>query len=490
MAYRYGNREQLELFPSSMEDYVSKDDPVRAYDAFVEALDFDGLGIVLNDNKTGNPEYDPKSMLKLLIYGYSYGIRSSRKLERAVYHNVSFIWLVSGIKPDHKTISSFRKNNRPVLKEVLTQCAKLCIKLGLIEGNTLFFDGTKIRANASIKNTWTKEKCEKYLKHIDKHIERILSECDYVDQEEQDSRSLVRLKEELADKEALKLAVKELMNELKDKGTVSINTTDPECARINSLQGSHAGYSAQIAVDEKHGLIVTSDVVSENTDSNQFAIQVSHANDVLEKKCKIACADAGYFDTEELKKVDAQDIKVIVPSQRQACQKDFGPFDKERFKYDSEKDCYVCPEGNALTYNRTNNYHKVRIYTTPESDTCKQCRCFGVCTKSENGREINRLFDEATRLKMKYQYEEPESQAIYKLRMQKAELPFGHIKRNLGVGAFLLRGVEGAKAEMSLLASNFNMARMVTIFGVETLVDKLKPNMEYSLPMLAEAMAV
>ena len=403
MAYRYGNREQLELFPSSIENYVSKDDPVRAYDAFVEALDFDGLGIVLNDNKTGNPEYDPKSMLKLLIYGYSYGIRSSRKLERAVYHNVSFIWLVSGIKPDHKTISSFRKNNCPALKEVLTQCAKLCIKLGLIEGNTLFFDGTKIRANASIKNTWTKEKCEKYLKHIDKHIDRILSECDYVDQEEQDQRSLVRLKEELADKEALKLAVKELMNELKDKEAISINTTDPQCTRINSLHGSHAGYSAQIAVDEKHGLIVTSDVVSENSDSNQLALQVGHANDVLDKKCKTACADAGYFDTEELKKVDKQDIKVIVPSQRQASQKDFGPFDKERFKYDSEKDCYICPEGNKLTYSRSNNHHKVRTYTMPESDACKQCRCFGVCTKSENGREISRLFDEATRLKMKNQ---------------------------------------------------------------------------------------
>lgn len=486
MAYRYGNRNQLELFPSSIENYVSKDDPVRAYDAFVEALDFDGLGIVLDDNKTGNPEYDPKSMLKLLIYGYSYGIRSSRKLERAVYHNISFIWLTGGIKPDHKTISSFRKNNRLALKEVLKQCARLCIRLGLIEGNTLFLDGTKIRANASIKNTWTKERCEKYLKHIDKHIESILSECEDTDRGEQDQRSLVRLKEELADKEALRSAVKELMNELKDKGIKSINTIDPECTRINSIQGSHAGYSAQIAVDEKHGLIVTSDVVSENSDSNQFALQVSHANDVLEKKCKTACADAGYADTEELKKVDAQDIKVIVPSQRQASQKNPGPFDKERFKYDAEKDGYICPEGDELTYSRSNNHHKVKIYTIPESGACKRCRCFNVCTKSENGREINRLFDEETRQKMENQYKEPESQAIYKLRMQKAELPFGHIKRNLGVSAFLLRGVEGAKAEMSLLSSNFNIARMTTIFGVSTLINRLKSDTEYRLPMLAE----
>ncbi len=489
MAYRYGNREQLELFPSSIEAYVSKDDPVRAYDAFVEALDFDSLGIVLDDNKIGNPEYDPKSMLKLLIYGYSYGIRSSRKLERAVYHNISFIWLTGGIKPDHKTISSFRKNNRPALKEVLKQCAKLCVRLGLIEGNTLFFDGTKIRANASIKNTWTTEKCEKYLKHIDKHIESILSECDHADREEQDQRSLVRLKEELTDKEALKSAVKELMDELKNKEIKSVNTTDPECARFSSRQGSHAGYNAQIAVDEKHGLIVTSDVVVENNDSNQFAVQVLRANDILEKKCKTACADAGYFDTEELKKVDAQDIKVIVPSHSQASQKYPAPFDKERFKYDAEKDIYICPEGNTLTYNRSNNYHKVKTYTISESAVCKLCRHFGVCTESKNGREINRAFDEETRQKMENQYKEPESQVIYKLRMQKVELPFGHIKRNLGVSAFLLRGVEGAKSEMSLLSSNFNIARMITIFGVKTLIDKLKRGTKHQLPTLTEAMA-
>lgn len=487
MAYRYGNREQLELFPPSIEDYVSKDDSVRAYDAFVEALNFDELGIILDEDKIGNPEYDPKSMLKLLIYGYSYGIRSSRKLERAVHHNISFIWLVGGIKPDHKTISSFRKNNRSALKEVLKQCARLCVKLDLIEGNTLFLDGTKIRANASIKNTWTKERCEKYLKDIDRHIEYILSECDSIDKEEENQHSLVSLKKELADKEILKSAVKEIMNELKGKGAESINTTDPECVRLKNLG---VGYNAQIAVDEKHGLIVSSDAVSENSDYNQFAIQVAHANDVLEKKCKTACADAGYSDIEDLKRVDAQDIKVIVPSKQQANRKELGQFDKKRFKYDDEKDTYTCPEGNTLTYKQFNNYHKAKIYTMPNSKICRQCRHFGICTKSKNGREINRGFDEEMRRKMEAQYEEPESQAVYELRMQKAELPFGHIKRNLGVNAFLLRGVEGAKAEMSILASNFNMARMITIFGVETLVDKLKPDMEYSLPILAEAMAV
>ena len=93
MAYRYGNRCQMALLLKSIEEYVAKDDPVRAYDAFLEALDFKELGIEINPNKVGNSEYDLKTMLKLFVYGYSYGVKSSRKLEQATYHNISFVWL-------------------------------------------------------------------------------------------------------------------------------------------------------------------------------------------------------------------------------------------------------------------------------------------------------------------------------------------------------------------------------------------------------------
>ena len=82
MAYRCGDRYQMNLMPASIEDYVGSDNPVRAYDAFVEALNFRELGIMINPDKVGNSEYDPRTMLKLLVYGYSYGVKSSRKLER------------------------------------------------------------------------------------------------------------------------------------------------------------------------------------------------------------------------------------------------------------------------------------------------------------------------------------------------------------------------------------------------------------------------
>jgi transposase len=112
MAYRYGDRYQSNMFPQSIEEYVPPDDPVRAYDTFVEALDLKELGLSIDEDKEGNPQYDPASMVKLFLYGCSYGIRSSRKLERACYHNLSFIWLVGGLKPDHKTIAEFRKRIR------------------------------------------------------------------------------------------------------------------------------------------------------------------------------------------------------------------------------------------------------------------------------------------------------------------------------------------------------------------------------------------
>src|SRR5512139_2232663 len=125
MAYRYGDRLQMGLLPPSIEEYVAEDDPARAYDAFVEALDFRDLGIAIDPHRVGNSEYDPCTMLKLLVYGYSYGVKSSRKLERECHHNLSFIWLTGGLRPDHKTIAEFRRKHKEPLKKVLRQCARM-----------------------------------------------------------------------------------------------------------------------------------------------------------------------------------------------------------------------------------------------------------------------------------------------------------------------------------------------------------------------------
>lgn len=355
----------------------------------------------------------------------------------------------------------------------MKQCAQLCIKLNLIDGNTLFIDGSKIRANASINNTWTKEKCEKYLAKIDERIETILNECDTVDNNEQNDSSLVKLNEELKDKQVLKSKVQNVMKELEKEQLKSINSVDPECVKVKGRQGTHSGYNAQIVTDEKHGLIVSSDVVNQSNDRNQFAEQIEQANEVLPKQCETACADAGYANTDELKKIDDQNIKVVVPSQKQASDKEIQQYDKERFQYNEKEDCYICPEGHKLSYSHVYVQKNQKLYRFSSPSTCLSCKHFGICTNGKRGRTITRLANEDVKIKLERQYLSDESQKIYKLRKQKVELPFGHIKRNLGVTSFLLRGLSGVNAEMSLFSSCFNVARMLTIFGVVGFIEKL-----------------
>jgi hypothetical protein len=284
---------------------------------------------------------------------------------------------------------------------------------------------------------------------------------------------MVHMKKELSDNETLKTKVLEILNKLKVEGKKSLNATDSDCAKMHSRQGSHAGYNVQSVVDEKHGLIVSSDVVNENNDINQFAEQIEQAHETLDKKCQTACADAGYSNAEELERVDKQGIKVIVPSKQQAGKKAIGQFDKSAFKYIVQEDVYICPAGQKLPY-KWNNVKRNRREYIADLYICRVCGHFGLCTKGKNyGRRINRNNNERFRDRMRDQYLETDSQQVYARRKQKVELPFGHIKHNLKVNGFLLRGFAGVKAEMSILSSCFNITRMIGIVGVTGLIAKL-----------------
>jgi transposase len=474
MAYRCGNRYQLTLMPQSIEEYVSGDNPVRAYDAFVEALDLQEIGIDIDPDKVGNSEYEPRSMLKLFVYGYSYGVKSSRKLERECHHNMAFIWLLGGLKPDHKTISEFRRRHKKALKKILQQCAQMCIKLDLIAGNVFFVDGTKIRANAGRDRTHDRAYYEELMSGLDSRIEQLLVDCETTDRSEEETSSYVAMDRELAQSQTLKERIQEVIDSFESNDRKQINQTDPDCAIMHSIQGSHASYNIQSVVDDKHGLIVHAEAVSDANDSQQFARQVDQANEVMGGHCQVACADAGYSDTAALEKTDEQGIKVIVPSQRQALHEEESPFSKSHFTYDREQDCYICPEGHRLRHSFTSKRKGKRQYRMEDKRFCHRCRYFGQCTKSERGRNIIRLRNEDIKLKLEAQYEETASQEIYRRRKTRVEHPFGHIKRNLKTDGFLLRRKDGVGAETSLLATCFNMARMITIFGVAQLINMFK----------------
>jgi transposase len=472
MAYRHGNRTQLTFLPDSVDQYVGQDDPVRVYDAFIDALDTEKLGIKLNENTVGNSSYYPLTMLKILTYGYSYGWRSSRKLERALHHNLSFVWIAGGLKPDHKTISTFRKENKEVLGNILKQCARMCLKFNLIEGNTLFVDGSKFRANAGNRQTKSIETWEKYRCHIEENISSLLEECQKVDDKEKEN--LVAINKELRSKEKLKTKIDELLQDI--EGEEKINGTDPDCKIMKGRQGSHAGYNGQIVVDEAYGLIVTTDVTTSKNDLNQLKTQIENADETLERTSENVCADAGYSSVDNLKPLVDQGKTVVVPNNQQA-QKEFKEnlFGKYAFVYNAENNTYTCPTGNKMYLSYQKKGTNKIVYRIKDSTVCIACEYFGKCTKSKRGRSVMRLVNEETRDKLKSIYESEEGQKIYEKRKMKVEHPFGHIKRNLGTGSFLLRGIEGVKAELNLLGTCYNIARLITIMGgTRQLVEQLR----------------
>ena len=130
-----------------------------------------------------------------------------------------------------------------------------------------------------------------------------------------------------------------------------------------------------------------------------------------------------------------------------------------------------------LRYSFTNNNGKNRVYRISKGSLCRKCRHFGTCTKSKRGRSILTQANEHIRKRLESDYMKPKSQAIYSLRKQKAELPFGHIKRNLQMDAFLLRGRDGARSEISLLASCFNISRIISIFGVRGFIQQMRESL-------------
>src|SRR5919206_4671848 len=139
-----GDRRQTTLLPDCVDDYVAEDNPVRAVEAFVDALDLAALGFQgMVPEATGRPAYHPATLLKIYLYGYLNRIQSSRRLEREAQRNIELMWLTGRLAPDFKTIADFRKDNGVAIRAVCTQFVGLCPRLKLFTHAVVAIDGSK-----------------------------------------------------------------------------------------------------------------------------------------------------------------------------------------------------------------------------------------------------------------------------------------------------------------------------------------------------------
>ena len=176
------DRFQLSLIPTYLDDLIDKNADVRVIDAFVDSLDLVELGFKNSSpSNKGQKVYNPADLLKLYLFGYKSGVRSSRKLMYQAKNNIEFIWLLHGLKPDFRTISDFRKNNKDVLKSILVQFNLDCNELNLIS-SIQSQDGTKVKAVNSKDNNFTASKLDDRRKHATEHVNQYLDLMDLNDE--------------------------------------------------------------------------------------------------------------------------------------------------------------------------------------------------------------------------------------------------------------------------------------------------------------------
>src|SRR2546423_7871758 len=217
------SRNQVILFPESVEDYITEDNPVRFIDACVSGLDLAGLGFARGTPaETGRPAYDPGDLLRLYLYGYLNRVRSSRMLERETKVNLEVMWLLGKLSPDFKTIADFRRDNLQAIKQVCREFTSLCRKLKLFGGELVAIDGSKFKAVNNRRRNFNETRLTKAIKAIEEKVDGYLHELDQADDADTDPDtpppSAAELREKIRTLQQRKAQYEALQTDLKASG--------------------------------------------------------------------------------------------------------------------------------------------------------------------------------------------------------------------------------------------------------------------------------
>ena len=254
------NRNQVILFPESVEDYITEDNPVRFIDALVASLDLAELGFRrAQPAETGRPAYDPADLLRLYLYGYLNRVRSSRMLERETKVNLEVMWLLGKLTPDFKTVADFRRDNLKAIKGVCREFTLLCRKLELFGGELVAIDGSKFKAVNNRRRNFNEARLRKAIVALEEKISTYLAGLDEADATEADpdepGPTAAALREKIRTLAERKAKYQALQADLKVSGAKQVSMTDRDArSMVTHHNSTDVCYNVQTVVDEHHHL--------------------------------------------------------------------------------------------------------------------------------------------------------------------------------------------------------------------------------------------
>jgi transposase len=432
-------RGQYTLFPATLDDLIPADHVCRVIEAFVSKLDVAALGFVRAEPAdTGRPGYDPRDLLKLYLYGYLQQLRSSRRLEAECQRNVEVMWLLGRLVPDYKSIAEFRRMHREAVTEAGAELVSFARSVGLVRGEWVAIDGSKFGAVSSAKSVRERDAIKRYLEQMEK--------ADEVEQV-------------VIDPSAVAAALEKLNKH-----------AEPE-ARFMRMGSGHApAYNVQTAVDSGHALIVAQKVTSEATDNRSLLPMAEAAKQALDAPDHLnVVADAGYSNGEQASQCEQRGIVPHVPANRAVNNRGDGKlFDRSLFIYDQNTDTFRCPADQKLHRKQVLN-HKNSVIYAADAETCSGCALKSQCT-STTRRFVQRHIHDAALHRMN----ERATPEAMRLRRCTVERPFSLLKYVIfGHPRFLLRGLAGARTEISLATMAYNLKTALKVRGGAELISAL-----------------
>jgi transposase len=327
--FKHGNRDQILLLPPSLDEWLPEDHLARFILETVNQLDLSKFYEAYESGRGGQPPYDPGVMVSLLLYAYTTGVMSSRKIEAATWNDIAFRFITVNLHPDHDTIATFRKRHGLLIAKLFADVVQVAMQSKIVRLGHVSLDGTKVRANAAKGKRTTRERLEAEQKAIEELFGELLEEADRTDEQEDEEfgkgnngsslPASLKTKEQRA--EAIARALKAL-NEQKEKQeredptgnqknkrewlkgkkeVAKVNTTDTDSRTMRFSNGTFdEGYNTQIVVDDDHGIIVAADVCQDGGDRQQLLPMMLQVQGNTGWLPDHVTADTGYFSEVQL----------------------------------------------------------------------------------------------------------------------------------------------------------------------------------------------
>jgi len=500
-------RAQLVLISQSLDEMAPADDPVRAFDALLDEIDWGPWEQAYTGY--GQPPIHPRYLAGAILYGLLHKVRSSRELERAGRKHVDFIWLLEGFTPDHATFAGFRKRHGEAIKDLHAHVAKALVAKRQKALLHLLVDGTRVRADSDLHGPRTAKTIEAIIAELERRMQALAKndeqaalETDYLEglePTEDAVQEVARLSKQIAQLQQQRDKYQKALDVARDRDArarkhngknakaVRVPVTDPDAQVAPNKEGGYApNYTPVAAVESQSGAIVHAEVLPGSDEAAAVAPAVQAAETLAGQTPDAVLADGNFASGEVLEALDGAAIDAYMPTRsasppdnpalrddpstpvaekdRGRLPKQGGKFARTAFVYDPQADVYYCPMGHGLTPFKRGKNKTGAHCTYYKCKACPDCPLASDCIKGKGPlRTLVRDQYEPHREAAAKRMATDEGQEFYKARAPGIEGVFGVIKSALGIRRFSVRGLENVRTEWTWICTAYNLKKLLAL---------------------------